>query len=286
MTSQAPAADATKFLEKVDQTTHNREEFLEAVEKKLQRISDPVGWIKERIDRLQQISHKLEIKRQIDPHFENRLSENGRLGLHLIYKVVKSDLNTLTVTTDELNRMQICMTEIKSVFGEAAAAAAGHPPQQSPQQHANGVPTMTGHLPHHPVYIKPEPNNHLGAHPPSHAPPSSYAPPAPRTLPSAPEVAHPPAVAPTSSSTAPKLYANDPNFEDGIFGIIVIELQFLMKKCFEKPSKLTITTLTGRFVTFLFLSPSFVLILFFFRKIRCSSLVIKQLVVEKPKIFR
>jgi hypothetical protein len=247
MTSQAPAADATKFLEKVDQTTHNREEFLEAVEKKLQRISDPVGWIKERIDRLQQISHKLEIKRQIDSHFENRLSENGRLGLHLIYKVVKSDLNTLTVTTDELNRMQICMTEIKSVFGEAAAAAAGHPPQQPPQQHANGVSAMTGHLPHHPVHVKPEPNNHSGAHPPSHAPP------APRTLPTASEVAHPPAVAPpSSSSTAPKLYANDPNFEDGIFGIIVIELQFLMKKCFEKPSKLTITTLTGKVVTFSF----------------------------------
>jgi hypothetical protein len=335
LTSSAPAQDATKLLEKLDASTATKQELLDALDKKLQRFQDPVGWIRDKREGLEQICRKIEQRRVNDPGFEAHLSQGGRTGLQIIFHVVRSDPSTLSVTSDDINKISVCMQELKNILPGSSVQPPStthhpHPQQQqyAPVQHHSLPPVsahhqIPSHIPqhlsshmnhfqtapppqmmssmpsyhhqqnfnptmmsHHPVvpqhsYPLPPIQHHYPVQPiqsnpvvpvnphPVHPPASSTHKPS-TPAPSAPLMSsqsssssnNGSALSSSSSSSSSSSTSSASSFDDGIYGIIVIELQYLLKKCMEKPSKIKVQEITGNLLFFLFYLDSFMTFLF------------------------
>jgi hypothetical protein len=335
LTSSAPAQDATKLLEKLDASTPTKQEFLDALDKKLQRFQDPVGWIRDKREGLEQICRKIEQRRVNDPGFEAHLSQGGRAGLQIIFHVVRSDPSTLSVTSDDINKISVCMQELKNILPGSSVQppSTTHHPHPQQQQYApvhhHSLPPVSAHhhqipshipqhlsshmnhfqtapppqmmssmpsyhqqnfnptmMPHHPVvpqhsYPLPPIQHHYPVQPvqsnpvvpvnphPLHLPASSTQKPS-TSAPSAPLMSsqsssgsnNGSALSSSSSSSSSSSTSSASSFDDGIYGIIVIELQYLLKKCMEKPSKIKVQEITGNLLFFLFYLVSFMTFLF------------------------
>jgi hypothetical protein len=307
LTSSSPAQDATKLLEKLDASTKTKQEFLAAFDKKLQRFQDPVGWIQDKREGLEQICKKIDHRRITDPGFEVNLSQNGRAGLQIIFHVVRSDPSTLSVTSDDINKISVCMQELKNILPGSSAPppAPHHHPHQMPAHHSLPPISSHHHIPSHiPQHISSH-MNHSHISPPqmmssipsyhhqqnfnpsmmSHhpvVPQHSYPPPVQHhypvqpiqpisVVPVIPQPVHPPLPSTqrsvSSSSATPSApsmsvqsssgssdgSSSSSTFDDGIYGIIVIELQYLLKKCMEKPTRIKVQEITGYRLLFVLL---------------------------------
>lgn len=236
MQTTSPAEEATKLLAKVDESTRTKEEFLDTLEKRLQRLQDPVGWITQKRERLEQICAKIDHRKRSDPDLESRFSGVGKLGLAIIRRVVSTPVSELGITNEDLNKVHICMAELKNIVGDtitnnngtaAAVAVAVRPTQTiAPPITPMEVPQRTS------VQVLPQ-----NIQPQSSVPGSLKRDASSLSISSQP-------LGP--GNPIPSRAPSEPPFEDGVFGIIIIELQSLLKKMSEKPSKFTINTFISK----------------------------------------
>jgi len=120
--------EAKQFIEVLDSRTNTKEELIDLINQKLQRLqskpittTDSLKWIIEKKDILQNILAKFESKRANDKTFENSLSIVAREGFTSLKKMLNLDLRPgaavdAQLYVDDVLRIKKSLTELRDLI--------------------------------------------------------------------------------------------------------------------------------------------------------------------------